>query len=69
MSRPEHPVDRTAFGVVSREQAEEEDRQYWHSRTPGQRLLAMKYLRQLNNGDAASARLQYVFETVRREAS
>jgi len=47
--------------LLSREEAEREDRLYWHSKTPAERLAAAEQLRQVAYGyDAATARIQAV---------
>lgn len=66
MARPTNAVDsvqldKTAFSVVTLTD-EPDDRAYWWSKTPTQRLEAVELLRQLNYGyDPATARLQRVF--------
>lgn len=48
-----------AVRLLSREEAEREDRAFWHSKTPAERLAAAEQLRQLAYGyDAATARIQ-----------
>ncbi|NLF09549.1 MAG: hypothetical protein GX594_16445 [Pirellulaceae bacterium] len=48
---------------------ESEDRGYWHSKTPRERLAAVEYLRVLNYGyDPASSRLQRVLEVAQLRA-
>jgi len=60
-------LDRTAFSVVSSfEEAEREDKEYWLSRTPYERLQYMELLRRINYGSVAAARLQRVLEIVER---
>jgi len=47
--------------LLSREEAEREDRLFWHSKTPAERLAAAEQLRQIAYGyDAATARIQAV---------
>jgi len=47
--------------LLSREEAEREDRFFWHSKTPAERLAAAEQLRQIAYGyDAATARIQAV---------
>lgn len=42
--------------------------QYWHSRTPHERLLGLEMLRRFNYGEAAtSGRLQRLLEITERE--
>jgi hypothetical protein len=51
----------SAVRLLSREEAEREDRLYWHSKTPAERLAAAEQLRQVAYGyDAATARIQAV---------
>ena len=54
---------------LSREDAEREDRLFWHSKTPAERLAAAEQLRQVAYGyDAATARIQaVVVRTVLKE--
>ncbi len=56
-------IDRTVFSVVSSfEEADKEDKEYWFSRTPLERLQHMELLRMINYGSNATARLQRVLE-------
>ncbi|MDO8389446.1 MAG: hypothetical protein Q7V57_03080 [Actinomycetota bacterium] len=49
------------------EAADRCDREFWWSRTPHERLLALQQMRVLNYGtDRATARLQRVLEVVER---
>ncbi len=58
-------VDRRAFRV-DRLTAESDEKAYWHSRTPLERLQALELMRQIHYGyDPAAARLQRVFEGVK----
>jgi hypothetical protein len=41
-----------------------EEKEYWLSRTPQERLLHIERLRRINYGDKATQRLQRVFEVV-----
>jgi hypothetical protein len=60
-------VDRSAFAVVeSFDAADAADRQFWWAQTPEARLQAAQYLREINYGDAATARLQRVLEFAER---
>jgi hypothetical protein len=60
-------LDKTALSVVSSfEEADRQDREYWLSRTPYERLAYMELLRRINYGPAAAARLQRVLEVVER---
>lgn len=50
-----------AARLLSRQEAEREDRVFWHSKTPAERLAAAEQLRQVAYGyDAATARIQTV---------
>ena len=54
--------DSSAVRLLSRAEAEKEDRVYWHSKTPAERLAAAEQLRQIAYGyDPATARIQAVF--------
>ena len=54
-------IEASAVRLLSREEAEREDRLYWHSKTPAERLAAAEQLRQVAYGyDAATARIQAV---------
>ncbi len=61
-------IDRTAFSVVrSHEEAEAEDRAYWLSKTPHERLIGLEITRQALYGyDPATARLPRVLEITTR---
>jgi hypothetical protein len=49
--------------LLTREEAEREDRTFWHSKTPAERLAAAEQLRQAAYGyDPASARIQEIIE-------
>lgn len=57
-------LDKTAFAVAALDD-ESDDKEYWFSQTPHERLLAVEYLRQVTYGyDPTTARLQRVFEIV-----
>jgi hypothetical protein len=54
-------IEASAVRLLSREEAEREDRLFWHSKTPAERLAAAEQLRQVAYGyDAATARIQAV---------
>ena len=56
-------VDRTAFTVTSLHESDEKE--YWLSKTPEERLQALELMRQIVYGyDPATARLQRVLEIV-----
>ena len=58
-------VDRKALSVASL-QDETDERVYWHSRTPQERLRQVEMLRRINYGHRATARLQRVLEITER---
>jgi len=54
--------------ILTREQAEEEDRTFWHSKTPAERLAAAEQLRQIAYGyDASTARIHAIFVYTQHE--
>ena len=57
----ESKVDRRVV-LVSSEFDDEDQRLYWWSRTPYERLRHVEVLRRINYGDKATARLQRVLE-------
>ena len=60
-------IDRTAFSVASSfEEADRQDKEYWLSRSPHERLQYMELLRRINYGSLAAARLQRVLEIAER---
>ena len=60
-------LDRTAFSVVSLEDADNDEMEYWLSKTPYERLDALETLRQIFYGyDPATTRLQRVLEIIER---
>lgn len=68
MDDPEYSeqIDRDAFSVTSLSE-QSDNRAYWQSRSPEERLAAIEQLRQLNyDYDPAADRLQRVFEVARR---
>jgi hypothetical protein len=57
-------VDRTTV-VVSDLRDEPDDRRFWHSRTPAERLAALELMRQVLYGyDPSTTRLQRVLTVV-----
>jgi hypothetical protein len=59
-------VDRTAFVVTSLHESDEKE--YWLSKTPEERLQALELMRQIIYGyDPATARLQRVLEVAQRQ--
>jgi hypothetical protein len=62
-------MDKTVFSVVPLSQADDE-KEYWLSKTPHERLRAVELIRQTIYGyTPASGRLQRVFEVAKREQS
>jgi hypothetical protein len=62
----EPKLDRSAFLVVSREEAQKQDIAFWHSKTPLERLEALESLRQTTYGyDPAVTRLQRILEVIK----
>jgi hypothetical protein len=60
-------LDRAAFEIVSLDE-EGDDRNYWRSRTPDERMEALELMRQIIYGyDPATTRLQRVFEVAELE--
>jgi len=60
-------MDKTTFSIVSSfEEADRQDKEYWLSRTPIERLQYMELLRRINYGTNATARLQRVLEIAER---
>jgi hypothetical protein len=59
-------LDKTVFSVVSLEEADSDEKEYWLSKTPYERLQYMELLRRINYGTNAVARLQRVFEITER---
>ena len=63
----EFKLDKSAFSVVPLSEADDE-KEYWLSKTPQERLEALEFVRQVFYGyDPATTRLQRVFEVVKRE--
>ena len=62
-------MDKTAFSVVSLTD-EPDEKEYWQTKTPQERLETVELLRQLNYGyDPATARLQRVLTVVEFKGS
>jgi hypothetical protein len=59
-------LDRSAFSVTTLSDPSD-NRAYWQSQSPAQRLAAVEQLRQLNYDYDPAERLQRVLETARRE--
>ena len=60
-------IDRDALSIVSLEDQDRLDREYWRSKTPRERWEALETIRQILYGyDPSTARLQRVLEITRR---
>ena len=59
-------VQRDAFKVTSLFDTPD-DKEYWLSKTPDERLEAVEIMRQIIYGDEASQRLQRVLEITQRQ--
>ena len=67
MANAQPRLDRSAFSITSFVEAEEQDRTYWFSLTPQDRLAALEQMRQINYAyDPASDRIQRTVEVARR---
>jgi hypothetical protein len=62
----EKTVDRTAFAVARLDEADDE-RDYWLTKTPQERLRALELTRQTLYGYTAPARLQRVLTVAQRQ--
>lgn len=68
MDTDKFKVDRRAFSVVSLDEQDEDEKRYWLSKTPLERLEAVELMRQVVYGyDPATTRLQRVLEIAQRE--
>jgi hypothetical protein len=62
-------LDKTAFSVASLTD-ESDEKQYWLTKSPYERLRALELMRQIAYGyDPSTERLQKVFEVAQRELS
>ena len=60
-------MNKNAVSIVSLEEADSEEMEYWLSKTPYERLDALETLRQIFYGyDPATTRLQRVLEITER---
>ncbi len=60
-------LDKSTFSVTSFTEAQEQDRSYWLSLRPQERLVALEQMRQINYGyHPASDRVQRTIEVGRR---
>jgi hypothetical protein len=69
MANITHSLNKTILSVVSLHD-ESDEKQYWHSRTPLERLEALEHFRQVMYGyNPTTERLQRFFEVVERKRS
>ncbi len=61
-------IDKSAFKVALSFD-ESDERSYWLSKTPEERLQHVELLRRINYGPAATARLQRILEAVEQSSS
>ena len=62
--------NRSTFSIVSLHDEDIEDKTYWFSKSPRERLVALEYLRQVMYGyDPNTIRLQRVFEIAKFPSS
>lgn len=60
-------VEKGSISVTTFKEAEEEDRRYWFSKSPAERLLSLEFLRRMNYGhDPATASVQRHLEIAER---
>jgi hypothetical protein len=60
-------LDKTVFSVVSLEEADSDEVEFWLSKTPYERLDALETLRQIFYGyNPTTTRLQRIFEITER---
>ena len=62
-------IDKSSLSVVSLSE-ESDDKEYWHAKTPQERLEAVELMRQINYGyDPTTIRLQRVLEVAQLTSS
>ena len=62
-------MDKSVLSVVSLSE-ESDEKEYWHSKTPHERLEAVELMRQINyTYDPTTTRLQRVFEVAQLTSS
>lgn len=67
MAKADFKLDRSAFSIKSFADADEQDRAYWHSLSPQERLTALEKMRQLNyDYDPAADRIQRNLEVAQQ---
>jgi hypothetical protein len=71
MSKPEFPkIDRSAFSITTLQEQDAEDKRYWLSKSPEERLAAMELMRQINyDYDPIADRVSRVLEIVEQTSS
>ncbi len=62
MAEVEGTTDKQLIRFLTRDEAEREDRTFWHSKTPEERLAAAEKLRQIAYGYDPTARIQEIIE-------
>lgn len=64
MDKNYYKLDKTAFSVSSFDE-ESDEKKYWFSKKPNERLIALEYMRQMLYGyDPDTARLQRILTIV-----
>ena len=67
MVNQSHKLDKTVLSVTSFAEADKEDKAYWLSKTPHERLTALERMRQINYAyDPVSDRIQRTIEVAER---
>ena len=62
-------MDKDVISIVSLSE-ESDEKEYWHAKTPQERLAAVELMRQINYGyDPATTRLQRVLEVAQLTSS
>lgn len=62
---PDFKLDKIAFDAAPLSEAEDQDKAYWLSKSPKERLQALELMRRLEYGDEATARIDKTkFEVV-----
>ena len=60
------PIDPAVVRPLSRQEAEQEDRVFWHSKSPRERLATAEHLRQVAYGyNASTDRIQAIIVRTR----
>lgn len=62
-------IDKSVLSVISLSE-ESDEREYWHSKTPYERLESVELMRQINYGyDPTTTRLQRILEVAQLTSS